>query len=76
MLHKEAHIRRKLGGNVYLINVKDGLWEALEACGCFEAEGARNVFQSKAAAIHAIYQKLDKERCKTCTIRLFKECNN
>lgn len=76
VLHKEAHIRRKLGGNVYLINVKEGLWEALEACGCFEAEGARNVFQSKAAAIHAIYQKLDKERCKTCTIRLFKECNN
>jgi SulP family sulfate permease len=76
VLHKEARIRRKLGGNVYLINVKEGLWEALEACGCFEAEGSRNVFQSKAAAIHAIYQKLDKERCKTCTVRLFKECNS
>ncbi len=65
-----------MGGNLYLINVKEGLWDALEACECFDKEGARNIFQSKAAAIHAIYQKLDKSKCEGCTARIFKECGN
>ncbi len=74
-LYKEAQTRQKLGGNLYLINVKEGLWDALDACECFDKDGARNIFQSKAAAIHAIYQKLDKNRCTTCSVKLFKECN-
>lgn len=74
VLYQEAKQRRALGGNLYLINVKEGLWNALEACGCFEQEGSRNVFQSKSAAVHAIYQKLDKQRCANCTVRLFREC--
>lgn len=74
VLYHEAKQRRAMGGNLYLINVKEGLWNALEACGCFEQEGSRNVFQSKSAAVHAIYQKLDKQRCASCTVRLFREC--
>lgn len=73
-LYKEAIKRQKLGGQLYLINVKEGLWDALDACECFDKDGARNIFQSKAAAIHAIYQKLDKDRCKICSVKLFKEC--
>lgn len=75
-LYKEALKRQSSGGNLYLINVKEGLWTALEACECFDHDGARNVFQSKAAAIHAIYQKLDKHQCEGCTVRLFRECNS
>jgi SulP family sulfate permease len=74
-LYKEALTRRAKGGNLYLVNVKEGLWDALEACECFDKDGARNVFQSKAAAIHAIYQKLDKAECAGCTARIFKECD-
>ncbi|MEB4593320.1 SulP family inorganic anion transporter [Candidatus Thiothrix sp. Deng01] len=75
-LYKEAKIRQyTMGGHLYLVNVKEGLWDALEACECFDNEGARNVFQSKAAAIHAIYQKLDKSQCEGCTARIFKECD-
>jgi SulP family sulfate permease len=66
-LAKEAERRRADGGGFYLINVKQGLWEALERCGCMEAEGARNVFQSKEAAIRGIFQKLDKSVCATAT---------
>lgn len=73
-LYKEATIRQSNGGNLYLINVKEGLWDALEACECFDKEGARNIFQSKSAAVHAIYQKLDKAACVNCTTRIFKEC--
>lgn len=71
----EAQRRRDAGGGMYLINVKQGLWEELERCGCLDATGARNVFQAKTAAIRGIYQKLDKSVCATCDKRIFRECN-
>jgi len=73
-LVREAERRQAAGGGFYLINVKQGLWEALERCHCMEATGARNVFQSKDAAIHAIFQKLDKGICANCDKRIFREC--
>jgi SulP family sulfate permease len=73
-LAQEAARRKADGGDFYLINVKQGLWEALERCGCMEAAGARNIFQSKEAAIHAIYQKLDRSICEHCEKRIFLEC--
>lgn len=75
-LVNEARRRNAAGGGFYLINVKQGLWEALDRCGCMEAAGARNVFQSKNAAIHGIYQKLDRQVCATCTRRIFLECRS
>lgn len=71
---REAKRRHADGGAMYLIHVKQGLWESLEACDCLDEMGARNVFQSKSAAITAIYQKLDRDICKGCDKRIFKEC--
>ena len=73
-LAAEAKRRKAAGGGFYLIGVKQGLWETLERCGCMDAAGARNVFQSKNAAIHAIFQKLDRSVCETCQRRIFTEC--
>ena len=73
-LAREVERRFADGGGMYLLNVKQGLWEALERCGCLDATGARNVFQAKTAAIRGIYQKLDKDVCATCDKRIFKEC--
>ncbi len=73
-LVREAERRKADGGGFYLINVKQGLWEALERCHCMETTGARNVFQSKQAAIRAIFQKLDKSVCANCDKRIFQEC--
>ena len=70
----EAKQRRLAGGNLYLVNVKDSLWEDLENSGYLDAVGAREVFQSKNAAIRAIYQKLDKNRCHKCPQHIFHEC--
>ena len=61
---------------LYLINVKKGLWESLESCGCLDAIGPNNVFQSKTAALIGIFQKLDKTICKTCDKRIFRECES
>ena len=73
-LAKEAERRKAAGGGFYLIHVKQGLWEALERCGCMEAGGAKNIFQSKTAAIRGIYQKLDKHICESCPTKVFLEC--
>jgi SulP family sulfate permease len=76
VLVDEAKRRQENGGALYMINVKQGLWETLEACGCMDATGARNVFQTKEAAVRAIYQKLDKKACAACEKRIFLECTH
>jgi SulP family sulfate permease len=73
-LVQEAKRRRADGGAMYLVNVKEGLWNDMERCGCLDAIGAQRVFRGKTAGIHAIYQKLDKSRCATCDKRIFLEC--
>ena len=73
-LANEAVKRRARGGALYLINVKKGLWESLESCHALERIDPRHIFQGKSAAIHAIFQKLDKSICQTCTKRIFREC--
>ncbi len=74
-LAREAQARRVRGGDLYLINTKQGLWDALEKYGSLDIIGANRVFQSKRAAITGIYNKLDRDICKTCTQRIFYECN-
>jgi len=73
-LASEAKERRAMSGGMYLVNVKQGLWDALEKCGCLDEGNVRNVFQTKGAAIRGIYQKLDKRICATCDKRIFWEC--
>jgi SulP family sulfate permease len=74
ILVKEASRRKARGGNLYLMKVKKGLWESLESCGCLDAIGPNNVFQSKTAGITGIFQKLDKTICQRCDKRIFREC--
>ena len=73
-LVSEAQRRKADGGSLYLVKVKQGLWNSLERCGCLDAIGSRNVFQSKTAAIAGIYQKLDHNICAQCDKRIFREC--
>ena len=72
----EAKQRKAMGGALYLVNVKQGLWDALDRCGALDEIGIRRIIQSKTAAIHAIFQKLDKEICRRCDVRIFKECKS
>ncbi len=74
VIANEAVKRRARGGGLYLINVKKGLWDSLESGHAMERIDPRHVFQGKSAALHAIFQKLDKSICQTCTRRIFREC--
>ncbi|GMR08533.1 MAG: SulP family inorganic anion transporter [Gammaproteobacteria bacterium] len=73
-LVKEARRRKARGGDLYLVDVKQGLWDSLEKCECIDGVGGRNIFHSKRVAITAIFQKLDKSICRTCSKRIFREC--
>lgn len=74
LLTHEAKKRKDNGGALYLINIKEGLWDSLETSGCLDEMGVQNVIQSKTAAIRAVYSKLDKSICAGCTKRIFQEC--
>jgi len=70
----EARRRKEMGGGLYIVNAQIPLWEILENMGCLEDIDENHFFQGKTAAIHAIYQKLDKSICATCEHRIFTEC--
>ena len=74
VLANEAERRRAEGGGLYLINPKSGLWESLEECHALGKIDPNHVFQGKSAALHGIFQKLDKSVCSTCQARIFLEC--
>ncbi len=75
LLAREATRRRKLGGALYLCAIKEGVTNILEKGGYLDKIGRDNLFDTKAEAIAAIYQQLDRERCRRCSVRLFRECN-
>jgi SulP family sulfate permease len=75
MVAKEAERRRKLGGGLYLYEVKDTVCGMLKGGGYIDAIGDENVFHSKTVALNTIVtERLDPEICRTCTKRIFREC--
>ena len=74
ILAQEARRRRRLGGGLYFYRVKEGACEMLRKGSYVEEIGRENVFPIKARPIATIYSKLDTEICRTCTARIFPEC--
>jgi len=61
------------------VNVDTGLTQPARRCShwpvfLFREFGSGNVFRSKGEAIAAIFEKLDRERCRHCDKRIFSEC--
>jgi SulP family sulfate permease len=75
-LAEEAWRRRRAGGELYLYDVKEGVCEVFRPGGHLKEIGEQNVFESKITAIAEIFQRLDRERCRRCTARIFLECQS
>ncbi len=75
LLAKEATRRRRLGGGLYLVGVQPDLCEMLRRSGQVDTVGEDQIFRHKGDALQAIYPRLDNEICRTCTARVFHECN-
>lgn len=74
MLSQEAHRLKLNGRQVYLCSLKSAVVEVMERGGCGRSIGNENVFRSKLAALRSIVPRLDPERCRVCTVRIFNEC--
>jgi SulP family sulfate permease len=74
MLNQEAHRLRVNGRQLYLCSFKGEVVEIMRRGACMRSIGPENVFHSKAEAIKRIVPKLDPERCRICTVRIFNEC--
>ena len=73
-LAAEARRRRKAGGGLYFIRVKDTVQEQLAQSGALKTIGGANLFDSKTEAVAEITARLDRDVCRTCTARVFREC--
>jgi SulP family sulfate permease len=74
LLAQEAKQRQARGGSLTLIGAKDGVRRPLRRGGYLQDIGEGNLYQSKTEAINALVSKLDPARCRTCSARIFREC--
>ena len=74
LLVSEARRRVADGGALYLYGLLPQVAGFLQRDDGFEAIGTRRVFDSKNAAIAAIFARLDPQVCRRCTARIFYEC--
>ena len=74
LLVSEARRRVVDGGALYLYGLRPQVAGFLERDDGFGAIGGERVFDSKHAAIAAIFPRLDPQVCRRCTARIFYEC--
>lgn len=75
MLVQEAKRRQKMGGGLYFYRMQPGVHALLEKGHYLDAIGKDAIFPPKSRPIDTIYPKLDSEICRTCTARIFPQCN-
>jgi hypothetical protein len=76
MLMREARRRRRIGGGLYLVGVKERLLDALQSGHYLHEIGPENVFRAMPEAIERIRQRLDEGVCGRCERRVFPACGN
>ncbi len=74
LLVRESRYSAEAGVKLYLCNLKPAVAELLERGGFLDAIGRERVFATKDHAIRALYARLDTQRCRACTARIFVEC--
>lgn len=75
MLVQEARRRKSINGDLYLCRIKESACSTLKKAHYLDHIGRDNVFNTQSVAIREIYSKLDSEICRTCAVRIFKECH-
>ncbi|WP_297526702.1 SulP family inorganic anion transporter [Thiohalobacter sp.] len=73
-LVSEARRMEKLGGGLYLTNLRESVRQCMEKAGFISEFGEDHVFDNKSEAIQSIFLRLDKSRCRICDKRIFNEC--
>jgi len=76
LIIKEARERRNLGGDLYMYQLRDSASKVFVRGGYGDEIGEANIYNSKEGAISAIFDRLDKNICATCELRIFNECQS
>jgi SulP family sulfate permease len=76
MLAQEARRRRGIGGALYFYRMKDSVRDVLARGGHIADIGAENIFPVKTRPVAHIYPHLDNDICRTCHVRIFRECRS
>ncbi len=76
LIIKEARERRNLGGDLYMYQLRDSASNVFVRGGYGDEIGEANIYNSKEGAISAIFDRLDKNICATCELRIFNECQS
>jgi SulP family sulfate permease len=74
LLEKEAEIRRASDGEIYFYKLQDSARGVLNKGGYLKLLNPDHMYSSKGVAIASIFEKLDKDICRTCVKRIFNEC--
>ncbi len=74
LLVQEAQRLQREGRRLYLFRIKPGVRSFLERGGYLEEIGAAHVFESKGTGLKTVVEDMDRDRCSTCTARVFAEC--
>jgi sulfate permease, SulP family len=73
---QERLARRKIGGDLYFHRPRDEVLGMWQRTGFRERLGPDHIFQTKEQAIATIFAKLDRDICRQCRVRAFKECSS
>ena len=71
----ELRKRREMGGDLYFHRPRPEVMRTWQRMGFVEYLGADHIFPDKGTAISQIYDRLDPDICASCTVRIFRECN-
>ncbi len=74
LLAQEARRRKAMGGALYFHRLPPPVVETLERAGHLQEIGRENLFSIGQDVVDAIYSKLDSDVCRTCTTRIFRQC--
>ncbi len=77
LLAQEARRRRRLGGDLFIFNMRDAPREALRRDGHEQVIGDDNFIPLGVLdPIGEIFDRLDPKVCATCTRRIFRQCGD
>ena len=74
LLAHEARRRRAIGGSLTLFNLKNEPLDMLRSSGAFAEIGAENFFKLGEDVFGVLYQRLNADVCRNCTVRIFAPC--
>lgn len=74
MWRTEMHERREQGGDLYFHRPRPPVMQLWRRIGFVGELGADHIFATKRIAIATIFDRLDRDICAACTVRLYDEC--